>query len=403
MKHILELSRQLAALLLGTTARAANEATQKIVRSCAGIALAINEPGSGDEPTWHRFSSYGQYPVTAKFQDGRQAEVTQIVDREAGMAMASNLGKMIGSVADWFRGAPVYVGHPDDPAWAAKNPGYQKVAIGRVKKVVAREDGPYALIAWNARGKEMISGDAAPLSCVSPNWGMQPVPGQPLKMRPVVLYSLGLVERSNIPANTIGLNELENFGSPEGAEQTETTTPKAMLKPEILAALGLKPDADANAINDAVSNLLRETGETKNKLTAAEAKATEQANLAKAANDALATVRGSAIDTAIAAAVNDGRITEVDKEKWKSALAADYDAELAKLNAKMPDKARALNSRDHVSGAHAPGVTPPGSEQLSATAINEAVKAHAKAEGIDITTEAGWARAWDAAKAAKKI
>lgn len=396
MKKIL----QLIALFFALPARAVNDTTKKVVRCCADIALAINEPGSGDEPTWHRFSPYGTYPVKAKFRDGREAEVKQIVDRQATEAMASNLGKMIGSIADWFRGAPVYVGHPDDPAWAAKNPGYQKVAIGRVKKVEHRDDGPYGLIAWNARGKEMISGEAAPLSCVSPNWGLEPVPGQPMAMRPVVLYSLGLVERSNIPENTIGLNELEtNFGSPEGAEPQETPKHTAMLKPEILAALGLKPDADANAINDRISDLLRESGETKTKLTAAE-------GLAQAANDQLANVRGLAIDNALASAVNDGRIAEADKEKWKAALNADFDAEFAKLQAKMPDTARALNSRNHLDGkAHKAAPPPPGTdtEEKTAQAINEAVRAHAKAENIDTTTEAGWAQAWNSAKTAGKI
>jgi len=106
----------------------------------------------------------------------------------------------------------------------------------------------------------------------------------------------------------------------------------------------------------------------------------------------LESARNQARDLIIANAVTSGRITEADKPRWIDALNADFAGESAKLDKLMP----VLNTANHLGALGGRrGATPDVSGGIDA--MNAAARAYATEKNIDISTGAGWAKAWDGA------
>lgn len=352
-----------------------------------GLVGAINVSLQPDSAGWI-LVRYGVYPNQVGLQ---------IFDRAAAEAIVSAANSLASRAADRFRGQPIYVGHPDDPAWRKANPGVRAEAVGRLPELKVSDEGLLLRPAFNDEGKRLLAGDAPAYDSFSPHWGMVPTTHQGrAAFRPVELYSIGLTNQPNIPGSWIGLNEALP------ADRFPVTTTNHTMNPKLIALLAVlgitrAPDATedqlVSGINEAMPKLqavLDAAGkvpELETKLTtAANETATLKSQLATAntatqtaVNDAaglrtsLAAERAARADAVITTAVNEGRLTEAQRAEWAgkfSAQGADFAAvagELAKVK-----KAVNTSPQAHVAGRRG-AASPEAKARL--TAINEAIEA----------------------------
>ena len=383
MKHLLLTIRGLAFV--------ANDAARRLAAVVANYAGDVGDP-SGTEH-WFRLAPYGEFPASATLPGlTGTIPVVQVVDREGCGLMAEDIKRRIANDPDCHRGLPIYEGHPDDKNWAAKNPGYKRKAVGRILEMELRDDGPWVRAVFNDAGVALIKGPAAPLAAQSPNWGCVEIDGRKDRIRAVQLYSVGLVERSQIPGNAIALNEWLNESPRPEAEATTKTNDNKRMNPELLKRLGLKPDATQAEFEAAVLAMCDKCDKLGTDIAAANAcktdaekKATDMANEAKEAKSKL-------VKLAVSNAVADGRISEAEKPKWTAALEADFDGESAKLD----KKTKVVNTADLTAGGQRTG-----NPAVKLDVINEALEAHAKANGLDLANREQYTQDWSGIQSAK--
>lgn len=351
----------------------------------------------GEKSKRYRYVKYGEYPQNVP----GAGDIVQVVDREAADLLAANFRQYAG-LDVFFRGVPVYEGHPDDPTWLAQNPGHKTSAVARIKTIEAGEDGIYVTEVFNSDGVAMLSGEAPRYSGHSPRWKLMPVPGKPKHYRPALLMSDGLTNTPNIPDSKISLNsQVIPEPSPETREDADEpeNTNEMKLTPEALKALGFAPDATPTEtdISSAIVRLLGEKDSAAADKAVAETAMNSKVIEITSLKTQLQTVLGSAVDVVINAAVQSGRITEAEKPKWVTALNTEFVEESKKLEAKMP----VINTVNQVPGLGARKAAEVVSAAGSIEAMNEAVRVYAAEKHLDITTPSGFDAAWNATKAAK--
>lgn len=315
-----------------------------------GFVSAVNASPFDPASEWITLR-YGVYP---------NVRGLQVFDRAGAEQMVQTFNSLLDRAADGFKGLPIYVGHPDDPEWAAANPGVPAAAVGRLKAMEAAPEGLRLKRALNDDGKRLLSGDAAPYDSYSPNWGMIPTTHKGRKaFQPVELYSIGLTNRPNIPRTYIGLNEALP------AETTPENLPMNKLLIALLAAIG-RPIANATAVNDeqltvavneaiaaapAILGAVNELATTKTKLgTAEQSLATANTALQTATNESaglrtsLATERSARAETLVVAAINEGRVTLAQKPEWLGKFTA-AGADFAAVSADLAKITKAINTK----------------------------------------------------------
>jgi hypothetical protein len=316
----------------------------------------------------------------------------QVFDRPAAEAMVSAFNSTLNRLARAFRGLPGYIGHPDEPAWLARNPNARRDAVSRVKELRITDDGLQFRTAYNDDGKKLLTGEAPAFDAFSPRWGMAPIVYQSRKaFRPVELYSVGYTNHPNIPGSYIGLNE----ALPGDASSAETTTTPPMnpLLLKLLAALGieLKPDATEADITAALQGALdkiaadsacdtEEATAASNELATAKAALTAATNEAAAHKAAFTAERQLRADGVLVLAINTGRLTAAQRADWEPKLLTAatneaFTAVAAELAALQP----AVNTASKTPnlGARRGQPDPEGKKRI--IAINEAIDAKVKA------------------------
>lgn len=291
------------------------------------------------------FIPYGEYP---------HKHGLQIFDKAAGNAILAShdgfLGKVKRAVGMSY---PVYVGHPDLPG----SKDTDKKAYGWIETIAVENMGMRLGVKWSAEGRALV--ENAHYKFYSPLWWIRPATGKKGYM-PVSLKSVGLTNQPNIPVPALA-NEYE---AEETEEQSQLPT-EDIMKPEILAALGLEDGATPEEIlaaiakmKDAAANAEKapeekpaekeaeaapakeeeaapEEDQAKAELEAMKKKAVEAENECIALRDSLAI----AANAAVQAAVNAGRITPAEAgAKAAEMLAAnDFKTALDDLG-KLPTK-----------------------------------------------------------------
>lgn len=380
------------------------------INAASGLFQELTLPEGGVSSFRFRLAPYGEFK--GKDTDGN--DIVQVIDRECVSILAANFKNFRNQLATFFRGIPIYEGHADDPGWSASNPGHKASAVGRIKEFEAGADGIYVTCALNSAGAEMLGGEAPAYTGHSPYWRLAPIEGRPGYFRPVLLWSTALTNMPNIPGNTIALNEAEAISieqlmeleaKPSPAEEiseTENQENNMKITPEALQALGFAPDAEPSLdeIIAAIKKLASDKAEAEAKKVTAEGEVTAantRANCFQIQLTALEGVRTAAIDTVITEAINTGRITEADKDKWVNALNTDFASESAKLKTLMPT-INVDNKVVNIGDRRAPGMVDAAN---AAQSITDGVRAFASEKGIDVSTNAGWDRAYNECKKAK--
>lgn len=381
---------------------AALNAASHALNAASGVFQELALP-DGSQTLRYRLSPYGEFPV----EDVSGQSIIQVVDRTAAATLAANYGSLATKFATFFRGIPIYEGHADDPAWSGKNPGHRASAVGRIKTIEAGDDGIYVTAALNADGLALLAGEAPKYTGHSPFWRLSEIPGRAGHFRPVLLWSDALTNTPNILTNTIALNSLDGMEleleletpSPATAEtETEVETEHTMkLTAAALAALGFSPEAEPtpDEISAAIVKLASDQAEAAAQVATAQGETTAANSRLTVVSGELETLRTTAVESAITEAIQTGRITEAQRPAWTSALNTSYQTEAAKLRSLMPT----LNTGSQIGTLDRRGVVTDAAN--AANRIQQGVTDYATEKGMDITTAAGWTKAYDSCRLAK--
>lgn len=258
--------------------------------------------------------------------------VVQRITAENAARLAEQFNSVLGRVKRFFRGSPIFLGHPDSPVNGSRYP--DKSEKGLMQRLEARPGGLYGLPVFNSAGADLINGGEKLFFSVR-------LSGQPtgadagrLVYEPTAYISAGLTPHPNLSSellNTVPL--MDRIKLIAALAALGVTLDNTATDDAILAALsGLAPKLQGAAtLANEKATLAGELSTLKvqvDALTTDKTKLTgDLANEVKLHHTAL--VNG---------AITDGRITAGEREVWLRRLAADFANEspvLARLTPKV--------------------------------------------------------------------
>lgn len=181
------------------------------------------------------------------------------------------------------REVPVFVGHPDDPAYLRRNHIPDTTRYGSLESLAVRDDGLHATVHLTPAGTKLVTD--AHYTHLSPRWLMRAI-GKRL-FEPTRLLSLGLTNHPNLPGSRIRIE------TAPAAHPPATDLPESRLR-----ALAL--DAELSRAR------------AEHRASRAERAAREE-RLARA-------------NLVIANALREGRIRPSDTALWQQRFGEDFDS-----------------------------------------------------------------------------
>lgn len=285
--------------------------------------------------------------------------------KEHAEVMVSNFNSLLGKLGRLFGGLPVYIGHPDDPAFSNQHTDAKSYAW--IMGMEARDNGLALIPKWSKPGEEIISN--AHYKWFSPRWACKEIGRENGKaiLAPLRLISVGLTNMPQIGGIPPLANE-EPLAVTEPAEQTQEE-PMPLLK-RLFAILGLAETATAEdlvikitAMQSAIVKMkasIESRWSAENAATQALANASVEDQLAQVfavadealahANQAITVVNGdleytrnallaeraSRRELIVSNAISAGIITPADKDKWLAALSENFDGKSVELSNMKP-------------------------------------------------------------------
>jgi hypothetical protein len=284
------------------------------------------------------------FPDAEYFEEGGLTKVRGIqrITAENSAPVAAAFGSLTARVKRWFRGAPIYRGHPDMPGAEG-----DATELGLVARFEARADGQYGQPVFNAAGAGELDGDDKLYFSPRYDFVATGVEAGRLIFEPRAFISTGLTPFPNLAA---------------AAANASSSLPSPMTVPKILTALALAGAPATSDAEDAILAAISSLGlRARNAATAANECTALQAQLADAQAE-LATRRTTAANEAVAAreaqltaAIRDGRITAAERPAWEELFAANA-GNAAAILGRLP---RTLKTADRpgasatAQGAHA--------------------------------------------------
>ncbi len=298
-----------------------------------GVPTETSAAAEGGE--WVRLATYGTHPHAK----GRQ-RFTQSSARE----MVRYFNSLRGRLARKFGGIPVYIGHPDDPAFA-RQPGHQDTrAYAWIHALEEREDGLWAMPRWSDAGEEVLNN--AFYKYLSPRWAMKPV-GNGV-FQPVKLLSVGLTNRPNIPGDPIAEIPQRPTANPQHQNQNQPVNhqdKENIMIEKITDKLGLQNEASEEEILQSLESLLEDSRlwnesatPAANEIETLRQEADRSHQLASEAEKALAETevslaneRTARIEMILDEAIREARIRPSEKANWESELRENFSESLETL------------------------------------------------------------------------
>jgi hypothetical protein len=269
-------------------------------------------------------------------QVGDHKFIIQRLTKSSADELVNSFQSFVGKAKRFFRGAPMFVGHPDHPGTGAQYPIKEPVGVFREMRV--GDDGLYVRPVFTDRGAEFL--DAHVKLYPSVRWQVRPAgekDGVPV-YEPFNLTSIGMVRNPNLPTEMLN------------AKQEINIMEKKLLIP-LLSQLGLTiaNDAADEVISNSVLTFANEVKTKAARITALEAEVTAVKTRADAAELTLANDRKDKASTLLAERIKSGAITEAEKPLWEKRLEHDLVNESVALLA-LPAKIKTTENKD-VSGA----------------------------------------------------
>lgn len=272
-----------------------------------------NEQLTIGEDGWALAAPYGDKVYNLTDGKGAIKQVIQRFTKENADALVNSFSSVFGKVKRFFKGMPIYAGHPDDKVLGHF---YQdKAQKGIFNEMQAREDGLYVKPLFNEDGAALLNGEDKLFFSV--RWAAKQtgtLDGKPV-MEPFKMLSIGMTPTPNLATELLNAQN--------------TMDRKKLIG--LLATLGVtlaNAEADDATIEAAVTAhnaaLANTATETTNKLKDAEKKALD-------AETALANARKDFTKHVLDSRIKDGAITEAERATWEGRLVANFANELTAL------------------------------------------------------------------------
>lgn len=273
-----------------------------------------NEQLTIGEDGWALAAPYGDKVYNLTDGKGSVKQVIQRFTKDNAESLVNSFSSVFGKVKRFFKGMPIYAGHPDDKVLGHF---YQdKAQKGIFNEMQAREDGLYVKPLFNEDGASLLNGDDKLFFSV--RWAAKQtgtLDGKPV-MEPFKMLSIGMTPTPNLATELLNSQNIMDRKKLIG----------------LLATLGVtlaNTESDDAAIEAAVTAhntaLANSTNETAAKIKDAEKKAQE-------AEAALANARKDFTKHVLDSRIKDGAITEAERQVWEGRLVANFANELQALN-----------------------------------------------------------------------
>lgn len=307
-----------------------------------GNELSVGEDG------FALLAPYGdsKYRIPA---NGGFVTVIQRITKENAVEMVNAFNSLVGRVHRWMKGAPIYLGHPDDATTGHKYP--VKDEMGMFADLQVRDNGLYVKPMFNSKGAAVL--ERPEKLFFSGRWPVKKTgdkDGMPV-YEPTSVTSIGITRNPNLPTEMLNEN------------------PNIMDKSKLIALLAKSGITLSNEATDEA--ILAEF----DKLNAAKAAADLQLANEKQAKEAaekkakdaeltLQNERNAQAITLINERITSGVITAAEKPLWENRLKTDFVNESKALAALTPKIKTSAAPGVDGSRSRIPAETKQASEQL---------------------------------------
>jgi hypothetical protein len=304
--------------------------------ACIGAA---NELAATPAPgQWIKLTDYGDWPHPSGLQR---------VSQPAAAAMVTGFQSLWGRLRRKFGGVPMYIGHPDDPAFSGQAGHDDTRAYAWITSLEARDDGFYILPRWSEPGREMLR--HAFYKFLSPRWQMRPLGDGAFE--PVRLLSVGLTNHPNIPGEAIA-NQLAKSPAPISNDN---------LLPRLLEALELDSASTPENLLANAEQLAQSARDTRS----AQTESARFYRLATDADSARQTAehradeeRAARVELLLDLAELRGRIPPAERAQWREQCQSDFTgAQVALANEREFSPAHETSSATRLPAANATPLT----------------------------------------------
>lgn len=308
----------------------------KINSPFADIVAFTNDIAIGHDG-WAQLAPFGDYPGTAlaRKPDGsvEKFPAIQRLDRAAAEGMIARFKSPWQRLKRYITGCPVFVGHPDVPAFANDYP--DKSPKGMIVDLQVRGDGLYCKPVFTNEGSELV--ETGKFRAFSGYWsaeflGEETVNGEPANIyRPELLKSAGLTNNPNLPVHLMNSKTINSIQPPHNTNPAPIVNKQILVN--FLASVGITIANEAS--DDQILAALQE--KLRNALFDDQAQSL-RAELANERQFHIATL----LDNALAS----GSITAVERPAWVDRLTGDF----ANASAELAKRAPALKTRPVTAG-----------------------------------------------------
>jgi hypothetical protein len=334
------------------------------------IALDVGNDASApvDADGWMRIAPHGKFAGVGRRPDGKggweKIPVIQEIDADVCNEIVRDFHSAGRTVLRFFRGVPVYFGHPDQPCGSQF--AHDTDEKGIISQLQARDDGLYALWVINEAGEVMLG--KTPRLAPSPRFRASAPEERDGKLftRPNRLRSVGMTQRPNFPLEVVnsGENPAETVSVEKVTEPTMKKTIAALQHAGITIANEADDVAVAAAIEPALGRITTLETDVSNERTAHASTKTELANERKAR-----------VGLLLDYAKETGRITDAERPAWERRLNLDLVNEQAAILGLSPKVKLASTAAA-------------GAADRKANADGPLTRKNAKARFLDLVNEA---------------
>lgn len=361
--------------------------------------LFLNDAGLAGEDGWAVVAPFGDFPGTAVVTqpDGQISRVPAIqrLDRAAAQKMVESFNSLTGKTKRFFRGVPIYNGHPDVPGMKDQYPDAESKGV--IKSLRITDRGLEIQPLFNDQGARLLESDIKLF--FSGRWEAEPAGEESGKviLRPSRLKSAGLTPHPNLPTEL--LNDQPACAGPGRDSHAGQAPPPIMEKAKLIAALNAAGFALANdATDDAITQTIKDLGtKAASVVTLANDKAAQATEITTlktkvtAQTTEIANERTARITDLLDHAQTAGRITEAERTVWKGRLEVQFANEREAL-LRLPVKIKTEPATD---GARRTSATDAKSASTSITEIANAFYREEAAPGG--SDSQAWQRAYNRA------
>lgn len=279
------------------------------------IANATVEVG---EDGFALLAPFGDSHYTLPDPKGGTISVIQRVTPESAKRAVEGFNSLFSKAKRWFRGAPIFNGHPDRKGMENQYP--DKEVKGLFRELEVRENGLYVRPLFNDAGVELLNSGKKLFFSV--RWTAEQTGEKDGKMvlEPINVVSIGMTPNPNLPTEL-----LNSAGQP----------PEQMNKKLIIAALiAAGFDVANEASDEQVGSRLADMAKAASNARTLENSKAEFETKAKAAEARVATLeneRNKLLEHVLTDRQKSGAITEAERPVWERRVKADFTNEFPAL------------------------------------------------------------------------